>query len=424
MDIDSCASAQLKPYNQALEQILASVTPLTTFEYVNLENCIDRILSEDLLSQTSLPAWNCSAMDGYAINSEHFEIGQSFNIVGAAFAGHPYPGTVGKDQCIKIMTGASLPENCDAVIMKENVQINGDVDSDVDSDSDRNTITINVATKQLQNVRMAGSEIQKGEVVLRKGLQINPIALGVIATLGILEVPVYRKVKVSVFSTGDELVKPGKQLQVGQIYDSNRYSVTALCQRLGCEVTDLGLIKDDQEAIKEMMLSASENADMLITSGGVSVGEADYVKSLVEEIGHLDLWKVAIKPGKPIAVGSINNCAFFGLPGNPVSAMVTLNILVQPAIQKLSGMSAVNPIIIQAICDSELKKKPGRKDYQRGLAYKDEHDNWHVSSTGAQGSAKLTSLSEGNCYIVLEQEKSDCSIGESVNIQLFDHAMI
>jgi molybdopterin molybdotransferase len=306
------------------------------------------------------------------------------------------------------MTGACLPDDCDVVVMQENVT------------AQNNDIQFNCPTKLWDNVRKAGSDVLEGEVLLKKGQPINPRNIGVIASLGNKEVTVYRKLRVAVFSTGDELATLGGELSSGQIYDSNRYTVIALCQRLGYEIIDLGLIADDPKQIKAVMLEAVSVADVLLTSGGVSVGDADYVKPIVEEIGQIDLWKVAIKPGKPIAVGSIKNCKFFGLPGNPVSALVTLNLLVQPAMQKLSGMNNSEPLVLNAICDSQLKKKPGRRDYQRGTAYVNELGQWHVKSTGTQGSAKITSVSAGNCYIVINEDKGNVNVGDNVNIQLFD----
>jgi len=411
MIVDCCSAPGLKPFDQALEQILGSITAVSEIELLPLTNCIDRILAEDLSSNDILPPWNCSAMDGYALNSEHYQDGQPLTMVGSSFAGHPYDGKVAVGECIRIMTGACLPDDCDSVVMQENVN------------ADEDQINIKSPVVQWQHVRKAGSDIMAGETVLAKGQRINPRNIGVAASLGLSEIPVYRQLKVAIFSTGDELVPPGANLNTGQIYDSNRYSVAAVCQRLGYQVIDLGLIADDYDKIKSVMLEAAAAADVLLTSGGVSVGEADFVKPIVEEIGQIDLWKVAIKPGKPIAIGSINQCKFFGLPGNPVSAMVTLNLLVQPAMQKLSGMELIQPIIIPAICDTNLHKKSGRRDYQRGTAYADEQGNWRVKSTGTQGSAKLTSVAQGNCYIVLDENCSDIAAGEKVNIQLFDEVI-
>jgi len=411
MTVDCCSSPGLKPFEAALDQILDSVTSVSEIELLPLKECLDRILAEDLYAKSIQPPWNCSAMDGYALNINSFIAGSSLTMVGSSFAGHPYEGKVTAGECIRIMTGACLPDDCDTVVMQENVQADG------------NNINLLSSIEKWQHVRKAGSDIMAGETVLAKGQRINPRNIGVAASLGLDKIQVYRKLKVAVFSTGDELVPPGWTLQTGQIYDSNRYSVIAACHRLGCDVIDLGLLPDNRDKIKSVMQEAATTADVLLTSGGVSVGEADFVKPIVEEIGEIHLWKVAIKPGKPIAIGSIGQCRFFGLPGNPVSAMVTMNLLVQPAMRKLSGMEFVPPVMISATCESNLSKKPGRKDYQRGHAYPDQQGNWRVKSTGTQGSAKLTSVAQGNCYIVLDDACGNVSSGDKVNIQLFDEVI-
>ena len=408
MTVDCCSTPGLKPFDDALKHILSSITAVSETETILLSDSLDRILAKDVLSNRILPPWHCSAMDGYAFRVDSLDTSKTLTMVGASFAGHPYHGKVATGECIRIMTGACLPDDCDVVVMQENVT------------AQENDIHINFPTKLWENVRKAGSDVLEGEILLEKGQSINPRNIGVIASLGLKEISVYRKLKIAIFSTGDELATLGSELNSGQIFDSNRYTVIALCQRLGYEIIDLGLIADDPKQIKEVMLEAASKADVLLTSGGVSVGEADYVKPIVEEIGQIDLWKVAIKPGKPIAVGSIKNCKFFGLPGNPVSALVTLNLLVQPAMQKLSGMNGSAPLQLKAICDSELLKKPGRRDYQRGTAYINALGNWHVKSTGTQGSAKITSVSAGNCYIVINEDKGNVRVGDNVNIQLFD----
>ncbi len=411
MTEDCCSASGLKPFDQALDQILSTVNTVAETEQLPLEQCLDRIIAEDLCCKNIQPPWNCSAMDGYGLNSQSFNAGITLTMVGSSFAGHPYDGEVAEGQCIRIMTGACLPDDCDTVVMQENVEADG------------NNIKFPSSIAQWQHVRKAGSDMEVGEIALTKGQRINPRNIGVIASLGLNTVTVFRKLKVAVFSTGDELVTPGKIRQTGQIYDSNRYSVIALCHRLGCDVLDLGLIPDDRDLIKKVMQDAAQKVDVLLTSGGVSVGEADYVKPIVEEIGEINLWKVAIKPGKPIAVGSIGNCKFFGLPGNPVSATVTMNLLVQPAMRKMSGMENTIPTIIPAICESNLSKRQGRKDYQRGNAFTDNQGNWHVTSTGAQGSARLTSVAQGNCYIVLDDACGNVTAGDTVNIQMFDEVI-
>ena len=415
MTIDCCSAPGLKPFKHALEDILNSITAVTDTENLQLEESLDRILAEDIKSTQILPPWNCSAMDGYALSLASSLLKEPLRLVGSSFAGHPYQGVVAEGECIRIMTGAVLPEDCDLVVMQENV-----TDNDINK---VHLISLHSPSEQWQHVRKAGSEVQIGITLIGKGQQINPRNIGVIASLGIKNLSVYKRLTIAIFSTGDELVPPGGVLQAGQIFDSNRIAVISVCKRLGYEIIDFGLIEDDYEKIKAVMLKASKLSDVLLTSGGVSVGDADFVKPIVEEIGRIDLWKVAIKPGKPIAVGSINDCLFFGLPGNPVSAMVTLNLLVQPAMQKLSGRDIISPVTISATSDSELKKRPGRRDYQRGFSYKDNSGQWRVKTTGLQGSAKLTSMADANCYIVLNEDSSGTSIGDSVDIQLFDESI-
>jgi molybdopterin molybdotransferase len=412
MSVDCCSVPGLMPFDEALKRILDSVKPVKEIETIPINLCLDRILAENILSTYELPPWHCSAMDGYALNSQSYIDASELILVGNSFAGHPYQGNVLKGQCIRIMTGAVLPDDCDVVVMQENVSV------------DDERIKLNISIEAWQHVRKAGSEVSRGAHLLSKGQRINPRNIGVIASMGISQINVYRKLKVALFSTGDELVLPGHKLQAGQIYDSNRFSIAAVCERLGYDTINLGLVEDNKGKIKTTMLQAASKADVLLTSGGVSVGEADYVKPILEEIGQLELWKVAIKPGKPIAIGSIDNCKFFGLPGNPVSAMVTLNLLVKPAMQKLSGMVVNAPKMFIARCITNLRKKPGRRDYQRGVANIDQNGNWHVSSTGVQGSAKLTSLADANCYIVLDEHQGNVSAGDTVNIQLFDESIL
>ena len=415
MTTDCCSAPGLKQFNHALEDILNSVTAVKDIENILLEDSLDRVLAEDIKSNHILPPWNCSAMDGYALSLASSQLEEPLILVGSSFAGHPYEGKVSQGECIRIMTGAVLPDDCDQVVMQENVtsnEVNG-----------MHFITIDSPSVQWQHVRKAGSEVEVGVKLLSKGQQINPRNIGVIASLGIRTVSVYKRLTIAIFSTGDELVQPGGELQAGQIYDSNRFSVIAVCKRLGYEIIDFGLIEDNYDKIKTVMLEASEKSDVLLTSGGVSVGDADFVKPIVEEIGKINLWKVAIKPGKPIAVGAINKCLFFGLPGNPVSAMVTLNLLVQPAMQKLSGRDIISPEYITAVSDSVLIKKPGRRDYQRGISYKDNTGQWRVKTTGIQGSAKLTSMADANCFIVLDERSSGITVGDNVDIQLFDESI-
>lgn len=408
---DECLTPGLKPVDQTIRDLISTIECTPDIELVLTDNLLNRILAEPLTCPFDFPAWPCSAMDGYAFKHQSHQINREFSVIGSALAGHPFDGSIGEGECVRITTGAPLPEGADTVEMQENCHINGK----------QVTLLESVATGQ--HVRQIGSSVQAGQEILSKGIRIAPKEQAIIASSGISEARVYKSITVAVFTTGDELVSPGQKLASGQIYDSNRLTMLSMCQRMGYEVIDYGLVADDPHAIRQVMSEAAKIADVLLTSGGVSVGDADYIKPVLEEIGELDVWKVAIKPGKPIAIGRIGSCHFFGLPGNPVSTIVTLNQIVQPALKKLSGEQIKQPMRFQAICMNDLRKAPGRRDYQRGFASVDENGQWQVRSTGPQGSGRLVSVSDGNCYIILEPENSGVRLGDMVTIELFDQSL-
>jgi molybdopterin molybdotransferase len=271
------------------------------------------------------------------------------------------------------------------------------------------------------NVRAAGEDIKQGETVLQPGSKINPADLGILASLGIGTINVIRKPVVAFFSTGDELVSIDKPLQKGEIYDSNRYTLHGMLSQLEVEIIDMGVIRDEPEAIRAGLLEASRKADLIITTGGVSVGEADYIKSVLEEIGQTEFWKIAIKPGRPLTFGSIGNCIFIGLPGNPVAVMVTFSLFVARAIRKLAGAPPTAIPLLKVRSLQDLRKKPGRSEYLRGIASKGEDNEWQVEKTGMQGSGILSSMTRANCFIVLPAENDGVKIGDLVDIQLFEH---
>jgi len=411
MKINHCYSDTLLAYDDALKQILDAIEPISDTEIIQFEDSLDRILAEDIHSNVDLPAWDCSAMDGYAFHTNSLLNSTTLKLTGYSYAGNPFMSIVNEGECIRIMTGACLPEGCNSVEMQENTT------------SIEQQITFKQKVKELHNVRKKASEVHCGESILNKGSRINPAMIAVLASLGHTQIKVYRRLSIAVFSTGDELITPGEALPFGKIYDSNRYSVLAACTRLGFNRIDLGHVVDDPEAIEKLLSTAAETADAILTTGGVSVGDADYVKPCVEKLGHINLWKVAIKPGKPIAIGTIGHCKFFGLPGNPVSSMVTLNLLVQPALEKLSGKNSSIEFKINAKTTSPLKKKSGRMDFQRGFATQDCDGNWYVASTGYQGSAKISSLANANCYIILDQYSTDIPEGDTVRIQFFNEML-
>ncbi len=398
--------------DKALQTILKTITSTNETEKLPIRDTLGRALAEDISSKINVPGHTNSAMDGYAVNGS--EIPQQGTVtlknIGTAWAGKPFPGETSKGECVRIMTGAAMPANTDTVIIQEHVQVNGD------------DITIDHANKHGQNVRLAGEDIPMGGQVLRKGKLITPADLGLIASVGISEIEVNKKIRVAFFSTGDELRPVGSKLEVGQIYDSNRYTLHGMLSKLSVEIIDLGVVEDKREAVEEAFLNAANKADVIITSGGVSVGEADFVKETLEKMGEVNFWKVAMKPGRPLAFGKIKNAWFFGLPGNPVSVMVTFYMFVQPALKKLMGLEYKEPLMINASCKTKLRKRPGRVEYQRGILTRN-HDNpfeYNVAKTGAQGSGILRSMSDANCFIILPMESSGVEVEDQVQVLPFE----
>ena len=398
--------------NQALQQILNTISISTKSEELPIREALDCTLAENITSKINVPGHTNSAMDGYAINGKEIPT-QGTTIlknIGTSWAGRPYSGNVNAGECVRIMTGAAMPSNTDTVVMQEHAQVNGD------------DITIDHTNTVGQNVRMAGEDIPVNGQVLNKGKQLTPADIGLIASVGISKVKVFKKLRVAFFSTGDELKPVGSNLEVGQIYDSNRYTLHGMLSRLGVEIIDLGVIEDKRDAVEQAFIDASSQADVLITSGGVSVGEADFVKETLEKIGKVNFWKVAMKPGRPLAFGKIKNAWFFGLPGNPVSVMVTFYIFVQPALRKLMGQVHNEPLMINASCKTTLRKRPGRVEYQRGVLTTDKNNptQHQVIKTGAQGSGILRSMSDANCFIILPMESNGVAEGDIVQVLPFE----
>ncbi|MEJ2115284.1 MAG: molybdopterin molybdotransferase MoeA, partial [Gammaproteobacteria bacterium] len=338
----------------------------------------------------------------------------SLKKIGISWAGKPYKGDVNKGECVRIMTGAAMPTGTDTVVMQEHVQI--------ENIQEGEQIIIDHTHQAGQNVRQAGEDIPAGSKVLSKGKILTPADLGLLASVGITKVNVVTKLRVAFFSTGDELRPVGSQLEVGQIYDSNRYTLHGMLSRLGVEIFDLGVIEDKRDAVEQAFIHAADKADVIITSGGVSVGDADFVKETLEKIGEVNFWKVAMKPGRPLAFGKIKNAWFFGLPGNPVSVMVTFYLFVQPALKKLSGSTYQAPLLISATCQTKLRKRSGRIEYQRGILTQNEDDptKYEVIKTGAQGSGILRSMSDANCFIVLPMELEGVDVGDDVQVLPFE----
>ena len=385
------------------------LSPIKQSEQVALREALGRVVAKDVLSPIDVPPHANSAMDGYAVRSEDLPAtGTSrLEIVGTSWAGTPFIGEIKPGQCIRIMTGAKMPADADTVIMQEHVTREDD------------SISITDGHKQGQNVRYPGEDIKQGGPVAHTGRRLTPADLGVLASLGIPDVEVKQKPRVAFFSSGDELRSVGEELGDGQIYDSNRYTLHGMLTRLGVDFTDLGVIRDDRQAIENAFTRAAEMADVVITTGGVSVGDADFVKETLEKLGSVDFWRIAMKPGKPLAVGKINEALFFGLPGNPVSVMATFYQFVLPALWKMAGESEVKPFTLRVPVITPLKKTPGRTDFQRGILTRDDKGQLVVRSTGMQGSHVLTSMSTANCFIILPRDSGSVETGTLVEIQPF-----
>lgn len=396
---------------EAKTRIIAQITPLSGYEQVALRTALGRVLAENIISPIDVPAYTNAAMDGYALRGQDLSQTQTkyFKLIGKSLAGQPFSGEVQAGECVRIMTGAMMPRGTDTVVMQENVRVEQD------------KVIINTGEKPGQNVRQAGEDMRAGESVLEVGKLILPPELGLIASLGFAEVKVKRKLRVAFFSTGDELRSIGENLEKGQIYDSNRYSLFGLLSRLGVEFLDMGVIPDIPEKIEQAFNQAADNAEVVITSGGVSVGEADFVKATLEKLGKVDFWKVAMKPGHPLAFGFLKQSLFFGLPGNPVSLLATYYQLVQPALHHAMGIQKQATLggIWQARCSTPLKKKKGRQEFQRGLLTQNEEGEWWVKTTGSQGSHILRSMTEANCFIILSAEQTTINEGEWINVQPF-----
>ena len=399
------------PVERAREHIRAFLSPVTAVERLNIRAALGRILAEDVISPVNVPQHDNSAMDGYAVRFSDLnaDAESKLKIIGTSFAGKPFQGTVGRGQAVRIMTGAVIPAGTDTVIQQEKAKAAGDY------------VAVMPVPKKGTNTRSAGEDLRAGEPALKRGHPVQPAEIGMMASLGIGEVAVYRKLRVAFFSTGDELVAIGQPLGPGQIYDSNRYTIYGLLVRLGCEVLDMGVIRDTPRDVEHAFREAAEVADVVITSGGVSVGEADYVKQILDRLGEVLFWKIAMKPGRPLAYGRIGNAHFFGLPGNPVAVMVTFYQFVRDALLHLQGRTTSTPLPTQkVVCTSPIKKAPGRTEFQRGILSQDAEGRWSVRTTGDQGSGILSSMSQANCFIILPAEQGNTPAGATVDVQLLE----
>lgn len=415
--VDSCSTPGLMPFEQAKQNLLSSVSAITDVETIKIEDADQRVLALDIVSPINVPGHNNSAMDGYALRDDSLLDGgaplEQFTFVGAAFAGDPFEGELKNGECIRIMTGAVVPDSANSVVMQENVTCI--------ENTPGSKVTLSQASKLNSNIRFAGEDIKKEQTVYAAGYQLKAVDIGLLASLGLPQVQVLRKLKVAVFSTGDELKLPGQPLANGDIYESNSQVLVSMLNRLGVEVIAMGIIPDERAAIEQAFNKANELADAVISSGGVSVGEADYTKTVLDKLGKVDFWKVAMKPGKPFAFGHLSNSVFFGLPGNPVSAAVTFHQLALPTLKAMSGTTEEKRPYISVPTTAKIKKRPGRMDFQRGITNVNELGQMQVTPLSAQGSGILSSISKANCYIILDRNNAGHEAGELVSIELFDH---
>jgi molybdopterin molybdotransferase len=410
---DCCADGHDGPalkLSEALSRILAEVQAVTGGETLAVRSALGRVLTADVVSRINVPSHTNSAMDGYALVGADLPAdGETrLEVIGTSAAGRPFAGKVSPGQCVRIMTGAPMPVGADSVVMQENVV------------RDADTVIVGAGQRAGQHVRQAGEDIAAGNVALSAGTLLMPAEIGILGSLGVGEVSVRRRPRVAFFSTGDELRSVGEPLGEGQIYDSNRYTIFGMLTRLGVELLDMGVIRDDRDAIEQAFAKAAAEADAIVTSGGVSVGDADYVAETLERAGTVGFWRVAMKPGRPLAFGRIGDALFFGLPGNPNSVMATFYQLVQPALQALAGMPDPQPpLTMPAISASALRKKPGRREFQRGVLSRTEDGQLVVRRTGQQGSGVLSSMAAANCFIVLPEDSGPVSEGDEVTVQPF-----
>lgn len=437
------AKQAMLPLQDAVARLLATIGPRLQLqtETISLGTALDRTLAADVVSPLAVPLATNSAMDGYALRFADVtnDPAQRWPVVGQSLAGHPFAGEIPPGCCIRITTGAVVPDELDTVVMQEETQLDSQLRSeDTHSNGGTQDTHQNFGHHKLQlkrrpvagqHIRLRGSELEPGQLVLQKGTVLGPLQLGLLATLGIARVPVFLPVRVGVLSSGDELKQLGETLRPGDLFDSNRIMLLSVLQRFGCAVTDLGWVADDPQALRSLLQQAAAQVDVIVTSGGVSVGDADYTRQVLAELGQMDFWQVAIKPGKPFAFGWLqrqdNTAAttpvwLFGLPGNPVSAAVTCEQLLLPALKLLSGQSVTAAKLWPARAGVGLKKKPGRLDMQR-VSITVGADGIVAEPVGLDSSGMLTSLLHADALLQLEQERGDVAAGETVLLQPKSH---
>lgn len=398
-----------------VEFLRRMVTPVTETETVGVFQALDRVLAQDIVSPISVPPHDNSAMDGFTLPGAALRAGQAstWRVAGTAYAGAAWTGTLAPGDCLKIMTGAIMPAGCDTVVPLEFVRVEGD------------QVTVPAGVVQAgDNRRLCGEDLMQGQPALRAGERLGPAALGLVASLGLPTVPVRRRLRVAYFSTGDEILSLGEAPREGAVYDSNRYTVFGLLTRMGMEVVDLGVVPDEPARLESAFRSAAAQADAIITSGGVSMGEADHTKAMMRQLGDVAFWRIAMRPGRPMAVGRITqgerSAVLFGLPGNPVAVMVTFLAFVRPTLWRMAGARDPAPVYLKAHSSEALRKKPGRTEYQRGIVSRGPDGRLQVRTTGNQGSGVLRSMVEANGLIVLHHEQGHVAVDDPVDVLMFD----
>ena len=390
---------------EALASLKAQLLPITEVEHCALQHCRGRVLAKPVTAKLSLPPFRASAMDGYAIQAGKHD--QLLTVIGESLAGHPFQGDIGPEECVRIFTGALVPANAGQIILQEEV-----------AEREGNQVRFNAHTPSESYIRPIGNDLKLGSQIADQGDVLNPFLMGSLASAGVSSVEVFRRPVIGVFSSGDELRDPGvevKDLLEGQIYDSNRLTVMQLLATMPVEVRDLGRLADEADIVSEALTNGAQVCDAMITSGGVSVGDADYISETIEKLGTLAFWRLNLKPGKPMAFGKIENCWIFGLPGNPVSTIVTALLLVRPALATLAGTVSEPPLRIKAKLTTSLQHQPGRTEYQRGI-FTQLSGEFIVGHTGDQGSNRLSTFHNANCFIEVDKTVGDLQSGDWVNI--------
>ena len=408
--------------DQVLHRLGQAIQPIADHETVDLSQALDRVLARDVVSPVSVPPHDNAAMDGYAFDGQALGSGGrlQLTVVGTALAGKGWTSALRPGECVKIMTGAIMPPGLDTVVPLELTERTGDA---VQLDAG--------AVQPGAHRRRLGEDLMAGEPALRAGQRLTPAALGMMASLGLPTLSVVRRLRVAYFSTGDEILSLGDAPREGAVYDSNRYTLTSLLTRMGIEVNDMGVIPDRPDALREAFQRAGQASDAILTSGGVSMGDADHTRAIIDQLGRVDFWRIAMRPGRPMAFGRLGHgdgasppgAWLFGLPGNPVAAMVTFLVLVRPALQRLMGCKAVAPVLLKARCTETLRKRPGRSEFQRGIVSPDAQGRLQVCTTGPQGSGVLRSMVQANGLIVLHHDRGEVAVGDEVDVMMFDGAI-